>query len=133
MGTFDEAKASVCLALRRWEKALINRDAGPCVEAVAVDAHTAPSNSKEDGGQEEGGDLNYDKCGGKSKDMEDGRLCNTSTLPLPLPLSPLDFSSVPLILGILRTHVHPDFHDIKYFQLITEEEILNAYGIAFSY
>ena len=131
MGTFDEAKASVCLALRRWEVALINRDAGPCVEAV--DAPTIPLNSKEDRGEEEGGDLNYDKCGGKSKNIEEERHCDTSTLSISLPLPSLDFSSMPLILGTLRTHVHPDFHYVKYFHLITEGEILNAYGIALSY
>ena len=129
MGTFDEAKASVCLALRRWEEALIKRDAVPCVEAI--DAHTVRLNSERIRGQVgEGGDLNNDRYENQNKGIEEERHCNTSTLPLPLP--PLDISSMPLILGILRAHVHPDFHDMKYFHLITEEEILNTYGMTFS-
>lgn len=131
MGTFDEAKASVCLALRRWEEEVIKRDAVPCVEAI--DAHTVPFNSEKKGERVgEGGDLNNDKYEKQNKVIEEERHCNTSTLPLPLPLPPLDYSSMPLILGILRTHVHLDFHDVKYFHMMTEEEILKTYGMAFS-
>ena len=134
VGTFEEAKASVCLALHRWEGAAIDSDALHSEEAV--DAHTDLLESKklelvEVEVDSNSAECDIDKEQGKRVKGLQGRHTNQSALHLPLPPTPAT-SSMPFILAVLRTHVHLDFRDLKYFHLITVEEILKTYGIEFS-
>ena len=163
VGTFEEARASVCLALRRWEgeqikeeQMEIDGDAVHCGEAE--DVRTNDFNAiaitlraevekveveKEEvgrGGREEGGG------GGREEDYSrrdcridlyqinsviDGSDSSTPP-PLSLPLVLSKQSSMPCVLAVLRTHVHLNFPYLKYFHLISAEEILNKYGIEFT-
>ena len=156
MGTFEEAKASVCLALRRCEEAELNRDKLLCGDAV--DPHTGSRRPEmREGGEGSGsggggdaGDGGEEGSAGRVRDDKNEFSCskyqcdqkvnkiviegvgggngNSSTLPLPSPNS----SSTPFILAVLRTHVLLDFNDLNYFHLISVEEILKTYGIEFS-
>ena len=153
MGTFDEARASVCLAVRRWEgeQMEIDGDAVPCGEAEdanpidfkasklegeevkkeGVGIEGVGCRGREGGGGRRDEDFNCSNCRidlNQSNGMIDG---SDSSTPLPLspPLLPPNKSSMPSILAVLHTHVHLNFPGLKFFHLIAAEEILNAYGI----
>jgi hypothetical protein len=151
VGTFEEARASVCLALRRWEGEQIK------AEQMGIDGDTVHYGEGEDvrtndfdaiklqgeeekvgfgcGGQD--GREEENSCGDcriDSKQINCVIEGSDSLTPLPLSLSlvPSKQSSMPSILAVLRTHVHLNFPDLKCFHLIAAEEILNAYGIEFT-
>ena len=172
VGTFEEARASVCLALRRWEgeqikeeQMEIDGDAVHCGEAEDVrtnDFNAIAITLRAEvekvevgieevgrGGREEGGGGGREEKGGGGGREEDNsrRDCridlyqinsvidgsdSSTPPPLSLPLVLSKQSSMPCVLAVLRTHVHLNFPYLKYFHLISAEEILNKYGIEFT-
>ena len=161
VGTFEEARASVCLALRRWEGEEVKgeqmEEDGDAVHYVeAKDVRINDFNAiKPEGGVEKVEVEIEVRCEGKDGGgggREEENSCSDcridfnqinsiiegsdSSTPLPLPLSlpllPSKQSSMPSILAVLRTHVHLNFPDLKCFHLIAAEEILNTYGIEFT-
>ena len=165
VGTFEEARASVCLALRRWEgeqvkeeQMEIDGDAVHCgeaeivrtndfnaiaitlraeVEKVEVGIEEVGRGGIGEGGEGRGGreeDTSRRDCRidlYQINSVKDGSDSSTPP-PLSLPLVLSKQSSMPCVLAVLRTHVHLNFPYLKYFHLISAEEILNTYGIEFT-